>query len=290
LLAGICGTDLELARGYMDFRGVPGHEFVGIVEQAPEDRLLGRRVVGEINCPEGLCDLCKRGLGKHCPTRSVLGIQGRDGALAEYLALPCGNLHVVPEGLPNERAVFTELLAACFEPMERGYNFRGKSVAVLGDGKLGLLMAQVLNAQGADVLAVGKYTRKLRILQALGIRTALREDVDGPVADTVIECTGSPDGLAHALRIVRTRGTVILKTTIAAPVEIELARAVVDEITLVGSRCGPFAPALSALARGEVRVDELIEDIFDFEDVLEAFDCAARPGALKVLVRVSADG
>ena len=288
-LAGVCGTDLELARGYMSFRGVPGHEFVGVVESAPDEALTGKRVVGEINCPCGICEYCRRGLAKHCRRRTILGIAGRGGAFAEYLALPAENLHVVPPKVPDMAAVFAEPLAACYEVLERGVVVRKARAIVLGDGKLGLLMAQVLCDAGADVTCVGKHPEKLAILDSASIDTALRGNLAPGTADIAVECTGSPEGLSEALELLRPRGTVFLKTTIASRVRLDLAKAVVDEITLIGSRCGPFPPAIRALREGRIHVDKLVEKVMPFPAVLEAFELAARPGSLKVVIRISDD-
>jgi len=289
LLAGVCRTDLELARGYMSFRGIPGHEFVGRVESAPDEALVGKRVVGEINCPCGACECCRRGLSKHCPQRTVLGIAGRGGAFAEYLALPVENLHVVPPGVSDLAAVFTEPLAACYEVLQRGVDVRGAKTVVLGDGKLGLLMAQVLADAGADVVCVGKHAEKLAILDSASVATALRGQLDARSADIAVECTGSAEGLSDALCLVRPRGVIFLKTTIASSVPFDLAKTVVDEIALIGSRCGPFPPAIDALREGRICVDALVEDVMPFDAALEAFELAARPGSLKVVVRIAPD-
>ena len=269
--AGICGTDIELTKGYMGFRGVPGHEFVGIVERATNPALAGKRVVGEINCACHACPTCSAGWPKHCPNRTVLGIDGRDGAFAEYLVLPERNLHAVAPETSDRAAVFAEPLAAAFEIAEHGVALSGADAVVLGDGKLGLLVAQVLLLSGARVCAVGRHPEKLRIVADYGA-TVSTEPPASRSADVVVEATGSADGLAQALDVVRPRGTVFLKTTIASDVAFNLSKAVVDEITLIGSRCGPFAPALEALAAGRVRVDDLVEAEFPLDDAPEAFD------------------
>ena len=284
-LAGICNTDLEITRGYMAFRGVPGHEFVGNVVECGQPDLVGRRVVGEINCPCGDCAYCRRGLGHHCPERTVLGIAGRDGAFAEYLTLPVANLWPVPEGLPDEQAVFVEPLAACYEILEQVHVRPGQAVVVLGDGKLGLLAAQVLAQAGGDVLAVGHHEEKLAILARRGIRTRLAAALPARMADVVVECTGAAEGLALAAQVVRPRGTIVLKSTVAVPGVVPLAPLVVDEITVVGSRCGPFGPALGALAAGKVDVVSLIAAEYPLAAAAEAFAHAARRGTLKVLLR-----
>jgi threonine dehydrogenase-like Zn-dependent dehydrogenase len=286
-LAGICSTDLQLFRGYMGFTGVPGHELVGVVEEGPP-ALVGRRVTGEINLACGRCDLCGRGLGRHCPTRTVLGILGADGALAEEVLLPPANLHLVPDEVPDEAAVFTEPLAAAFEVLEQVHVRPGTAAIVLGDGKLGLLVAQVLHGAGARVLAVGRHAGKLNVLARRGVPTLLAADAEVDAldkVDLVVEATGSEAGLARAIALVRPRGTLVLKSTVAAKHALNLAPLVIDEITVVGSRCGPFPPALSALARGAVDVASLVERVYPLEEGLAAVAHAGRAGALKVLVR-----
>jgi alcohol dehydrogenase len=279
-LAGICRTDLEICRGYLGFRGTPGHEWVGEVLSAPDPALVGARVVGEINFGCGACTWCQAGLSRHCPTRRVQGIVDADGAFADLLAVPAGVLHRVPGGLPDQTAVFAEPLAAAFEILEQLGEVGGRRAVVLGDGKLGLLVSQVLAGAGAQVALAGRHPEKL----ALAARLGLDSGPPRPGADLVVDATGSPTGLAAALDLVRPRGTVVLKTTIAAEHRIDLARAVVNEVSLVGSRCGPFEPALDALATGRVQVAPLVEAIYPLADAVAAFAHAARPGALKVLV------
>jgi threonine dehydrogenase-like Zn-dependent dehydrogenase len=284
-LAGICNTDLEIIRGYADFRGVLGHEFVGVVEEAGEPALVGQRVVGEISAYCGVCETCRAGRPTHCPNRTTLGIRGRDGALAEFLCLPLRNLHPVPECLPNEAAVFTEPLAAACEVLYQVHVLPTDRVLVLGDGKLGLLVAQVLALTGCDLTAVGRHEDKLAILAARGIRTQLEgEGLEGN-ADLVAECTGHADGFAAARKLVRPRGTLVLKSTYRDRVQLDLSTIVTDEIQVVGSRCGPFAPALRLLAKGLVDVTSLIEAEYPLGEGLVAFEHAGRRGALKVLVR-----
>jgi threonine dehydrogenase-like Zn-dependent dehydrogenase len=284
-VAGICNTDLELLRGYQAFGGVPGHEFVGTVVQAPgAERWEGRRVVGDINAACGTCATCRAGRPTHCPHRTTLGIQGRDGALAEYLVLPVANLYPVPEGLPDAVAVFAEPLAAACEILEQVHVRPTDRVVVLGDGKLGLLCAQVVALTGCDLLAVGHHREKLALLERRGIVTALEQEADVGDADVVIEATGHPDGYAAARRLVRARGTVVLKSTYHGAIDADLTGVVVDEVRLVGSRCGPFAPALRLLARGWVAVVPLVEARYPLAKGRAALEHAARPGALKVLV------
>ena len=294
-LAGICNTDLELAKGYMQFRGVPGHEFVGVVErvEAPDaQEWEGRRVVGDINAACGNCPTCQAGRSTHCPNRTTLGIAGRDGAFAEYLTLPIRNLHPVPDSLPDEVAVFTEPLAAACEILQQVHVRPTDRVIVLGDGKLGLLCAQVLALTGCHLTAVGHHRQKLDILARRSIPTVLEETADDehPVAneegeaDIVVETTGHLGGYAAARRLVRPRGAIVLKSTYHGALDADLTMAVVDEVTLVGSRCGPFAPALRMLERGLVDVLPLIQARYPLSEAPAAFEHAARPGMLKVLL------
>jgi threonine dehydrogenase-like Zn-dependent dehydrogenase len=283
-LAGICRTDVEITRGYLDFRGTPGHEWVGHVEAADDAAWIGARVVGEINLACGTCSTCQAGLARHCPTRRVTGIVGADGAIAEWLTVPASVLHRVPGGMPDREAVFTEPLAAAWEIVEQLGTVAGAETVVLGDGKLGLLAAQVLGAAGARVRLAGRHAEKLTRARALGIHTG--EPARG--ADLVVDATGSPDGLVAALTLVRPRGTVVLKTTVAVEHRLALAAAVIDEVTIVGSRCGPFAPALAALADGRVAVAPLIDAVYPLDDAVAAVARAASPGTLKVLVDTQA--
>jgi len=285
-LAGVCNTDLEIARGYMGFRGVLGHEFVGTVADGPT-QWQGRRVVGEINFACGACERCDAGLGRHCATRSVMGIQDADGAFAEYLALPITNLHPVPATLPDEVAVFCEPLAAACEILEQVELVPDQQCTVLGDGKLGLLIAQVLDAAGAHVLCVGRHAEKLAILRKRGIETKLVQDWlprHANSADLVVEATGRAQGFQLAVEATRPRGTLVLKSTLAETRDIDLAPVVIDEIHIVGSRCGPFPPALSALAQSRIDVSSLVSQRFDLADAADALAAAAQPGAGKVLI------
>jgi len=282
-VAGICNTDLELTRGYMDFRGVLGHEFVGVVDDGPP-AWRGRRVVGEINFACGHCPTCAAGLGRHCPTRSVMGILNADGAFAEYVAVPIANLHMVPDGVADDAAAFCEPLAAAFEILEQLPSAAQSRCVVLGDGKLGLLAAQVLAAAGARVLAVGRHQRKLAVLRGRGIETVTLDAWDRTRADVVVEATGTAAGFALAVAATRPRGTVVLKSTVAHAAPLHLAPVVIDELTVVGSRCGPFAPALDALARGTVDVTSLISARRPLREGVEALRLAAEPGVVKVLL------
>jgi len=286
-VAGICRTDLELARGYMGFRGIPGHEFVGEVLRARDASLVGSRVVGEINCPCGACRLCRVGLGRHCPDRTVLGIQARPGAFADLVLLPEANLLVIPEDLPDEEAVFAEPLAAALEILEQVHVGPDARVAVLGDGKLGLLAAQVVARTGARTVLFGRHPEKMAVVRGAGIRTVLAgtDPELGPRPfDVVVEATGSWAGLEDARNLLRPRGVLVLKSTLAASANLNLSWLVVDEITLVGSRCGPFQPAVRLLESGAVRTRELIGGLYPFERWETAFREAAAPGAMKVLL------
>ncbi|MCC7422805.1 MAG: alcohol dehydrogenase catalytic domain-containing protein [Planctomycetaceae bacterium] len=284
LMAGICETDLQLIRGYMNFEGILGHEFVGI---ALEGRYQGQRVVGEINCPCGACETCRRGLGNHCPHRSVLGILNRHGAFADIVCLPETNLHPVPDDVPDEIAVFTEPVAAAFQIPAQIALDSTLSVIVLGDGRLGALCAQVMRLSGCRTQVVGKHDFKLARLRSLGLDTLRLDEVPGDVrADVVVDCTGSPSGVERALSLVRPRGTIILKTTVADRPPLLMAPFVIDEVTLVGSRCGPFAPALKALRAGTVQVRPLISRSYSLDEWTEAFEIARSPEALKVLLRI----
>ena len=286
-LAGICNTDLELMKGYLGFRGVLGHEFVGVVEESPAPALVGQRVVGEINAYCGLCDTCRSGLLSHCPHGTTLGISGRDGAFADYVSLPTQLLHVIDDDVPDSAAVFVEPLAAAVEILEQVSVRPSDRVVVLGDGKLGLLVAQVLSLTGCDLVVVGRHEDKLAILSRRGIAVALDgRAADLGVADLVVDCVGRSEGFSRALRLLRPRGTLVLKSTYHGPAAVDLTTLVVDEITLVGSRCGPFGPALRMLAKGLVEVEPLIDTVYSIDDGVAAFDRAAARGSLKVLLRM----
>lgn len=284
-VAGVCNTDLELVRGYYPYAGVPGHEFVGVVEEAPgAPQWVGRRVVGEINAACGSCETCRAGRRTHCEARTVLGIVARDGAFSTHLRLPVENLHEVPDDLADDVAAFTEPTAAAFEILQQVTIGPGDRAVVIGAGKLGHLVAQVLGTTGCELLAVGRSPRPLALLAARGIRIGTATDLPRRRADVVVECTGNPEGLEMARRAVRPRGTIVLKSTYEGRAAIDMAPFVVDEITLVGSRCGPFAPALELLASGRVDPRPLVEARYALADAVAAFAHAARPGALKVLV------
>jgi threonine dehydrogenase-like Zn-dependent dehydrogenase len=283
--AGICETDLQLIKGYMGFKGVLGHEFVGVAESGP---LAGRRVVGEINCACWTCETCRKGLNTHCPNRSVIGILNHDGAFADLIAVPQRNLHAVPDSLPDEIAVFTEPVAAAFQIPAQLSIHRTDRIIVLGDGRLGNLCAQVLARLSNHVTVVGKHQQKLGLLHALGLATAMVSDpIEARSADVVVDCTGSETGLPAALKLVRPRGTIVLKTTVAGTQTLAWAPFVIDEVTLVGSRCGPFDRALAALERGEVDVKPLISERFELSKGIEALERAQAKSVLKVLLQIS---
>jgi threonine dehydrogenase-like Zn-dependent dehydrogenase len=290
-VAGVCNTDVEIVRGYAGFEGTLGHEFVGEVVEAPEghEALAGRRVVGEINAGCGRCELCRAGDPRHCPERTVLGIVGRDGAFAEYLSLPAANLLPVPEEVSDERAVFTEPLAAACGITERVSIEEGARVAVIGDGKLGLLCAQALRAlTRSSVTLVGRHDSKLQIAARRGVETVRAEELSAAMRrtfDFVVEASGSPEGFRAALELLRPRGTLVLKSTFHGATEIATAPVVVDEIQIVGSRCGRFRPALELLRRGDVDVDSLVHEELPLSEGVSAMERAAAPGVLKVLLR-----
>lgn len=279
-LSGICNTDLEIARGYAGFEGTLGHEFVGVLEN-------GTRVVGEINAGCGQCELCRSGDSRHCANRTVLGIVGRDGAHAEFLKLPLVNLLPVPDEVPDTHAVFVEPLAAACGILERASITSDSEVAVIGDGKLGLLCAQVIATTGARLTLIGKHESKLQIAQARGIETFLveRAKVGAREFDVVVEASGSPSGFDLALDLLRPRGVLVLKSTFHGATEMDAARIVVDEISVVGSRCGRFAPALELLKLGKIDVENLISEEFSLADGVRAMARAAAPGVMKVLLR-----
>jgi alcohol dehydrogenase len=285
LLAGICNTDLELQRGYYGFSGTPGHEFVAEVVEADDRSLVGKRVVGEINLCCAGCDWCRRGLGRHCPNRTVLGIVRHPGAFAEYLTLPERNLHVVPESVPLEHAVFTEPLAAACEILDQVAIHCGDTVAVLGDGKLGLLIGLVLRAHGFVVHHYGRHTEKLGIVEAAGAQVFdARGELPRAAYRWVVDATGNPEGLRSAAAMTEPRGTVILKSTVHGAVAMDTAPVIVNEITLVGSRCGRFEAALPLIENGIVPAEKLISGRFPLRDAPAAFRRATEPGALKVLL------
>lgn len=287
LKAGVCETDLQLIQGYMGFEGVLGHEFVGVAQSGP---LRGERVVGEINCSCFRCETCRSGLPTHCPNRTVLGILGHDGAFAEYVSVPQKNLHRVPESLDTDVAVFVEPVAAAFQILRQQLVRRGQRVLVLGDGRLGNLCAQVLADFGCQVLVVGKHDSKLQILREISgrIETARLGEVEpSRQYDAVVDCTGSASGLPTALQFVRPWGTVILKTTVAGEQTLGLAPIVIDEVRVIGSRCGPFPDAIAGLVEGRVQVEPLISGRFPLDQGVEAIRHTAENPVLKILLDIA---
>ena len=283
-LMGICATDLELLRGYYPFTGIPGHEFVGVIAAAPDqpDR-VGERVVGEINLPCGQCAQCWARRGNHCERRRVLGIRDHDGAGAEYLVLPLANLHRVPDGIPDVAAVFCEPLAAALRLQEQRPIQPGERVLVVGAGRLGQLIALSLAGGDYSLQVVARHPRQRALLAAAGIAWLAEDQVTAGAWDLVVEASGTPGGFALARQALRAAGTLLLKSTYAGPATVDLSRLVVDEITLIGSRCGPFPAALERLRRG-LDPRPLIDARYPLAQAVAAFDQAARPGTLKILI------
>ncbi len=284
LKAGICRTDLELVKGYMGFEGVLGHEFVGQVIQAPKKSWWGKRVVGEINISCGECDLCRSGFPGHCLTRTVLGIQNKDGAFAEFLTLPVENLHLLPSNISDIEGVFIEPLAAALEILEQVPLGRKDSVLVLGDGKLGLLAAQVMKSRTDEVYCRGKHERKLEILKKRNIQTTLSGEKLEKKFDIVVEATGEEKGIEEALLRVNPKGKVVLKSTFKQKASVDISKIVVDEIQLIGSRCGPFPKAIHALKTKWVEVEAMVHADFPLDRVEEAFTLAQKLDVIKVLL------
>lgn len=287
LLSGICNTDLEIAQGYAGFNGTIGHEFVGIVEEGTDRTLVGQRVVGEINAGCGKCDLCRGGDPRHCGSGTVLGIVNRDGAHAEFLQLPVENLFLVPDTVRDEHAVFTEPLAAACGILERVSISESDRVAVIGDGKLGLLCAQVVALTGASLVLIGKHSSKLQIAEKRGIETMTPADAAKRKRefDMVVEASGAAAGFALALDLLRPKGQLVLKSTFHGKTELDAARIVVDEISIVGSRCGRFTPALDLLKKQAIDVDSLISEEYPLSNGVNAMQRAGAKGVLKVLLR-----
>jgi len=285
-MAGVCSTDLEIVKGYMGFTGVMGHEFVGHVVDGPK-QWVGKRVVAEINCVCGRCDLCQRGLSNHCPNRTVLGIDGRDGVFAEYAAVPVANLHAVPETVGDIEAVFVEPLAAAYQVLRQVKFDADDEVVVLGAGRLGQLTARVLKPLLRKLVLVGRHAGKLDAAEKAGIQTAAADEfAPAARADVVVDATGTPGGFEVAMRTVRPKGTIVLKSTFAAAEPLNLSPLVINEVTVVGSRCGPFPDALRVLAAGEVDVSALVTRRFGLSQAPAALAAAAGADALKVLIDV----
>jgi len=285
-LAGICGTDLEILQGYMKYHGILGHEFVGIVEKSHNPALIGKRVVGEINAGCDECDFCEKGIPRHCPNRTVLGILKRDGAFAEFLSLPEKNLHVIPDSITDEQAVFIEPLAAAFEIKEQIPLESHWRIAVVGDGRLAQLIIQVLRLSCPDITCFGRYKNKLQNLVNYGIQIKIGiEPSDEQSFDLVVEATGNNSGFLDTMKLIKPRGIIVLKSTIASRENLDLTPVVVNEITLVGSRCGLFKPAIDALVTGIVSVDFMIGSTFPLEQFSEAIEYAKKPDTLKVFLK-----
>jgi 2-desacetyl-2-hydroxyethyl bacteriochlorophyllide A dehydrogenase len=285
LLSGVCGTDIELTRGYYPYTGIVGHEFVGEVVSAPDATWVGQRVVGDINVVCGSCEQCAEGRSTHCEDRTVLGIVARNGAHAEYLTLPVANLHRVPQAVPDEAAVFAEPLAAAVEILEQVHVAPTDRVLLVGAGRLGQLVARVLSLTGAHLRVVARHPHQQALLQAAGIATVDEADVAESRWDVVVEATGSPSGLALARHALRPRGTLVLKSTYAGEVTLDLSPFVVDEITVVGSRCGPFEPALRLLDQGLVDPLPLVSATYPLSRAVEAIQAAQGRDVMKVLLR-----
>lgn len=286
---GICNTDYEITKGYMGYKGILGHEFTGVVEEinAEDKSMLNKRVVGEINCGCNKCEWCAQGLQRHCPNRSTLGIWQREGCFSEYVCLPVENLLEIPGNVTDEEAVFVEPLAAALEILEQLHIPPYKKVIVLGDGKLGLMIALALNAAGLNLTLVGKHENKLEIAKKQGVKTKLLSEIEiKKEYDYVVEATGSISGFETSLALTKPRGTLILKSTIAASKEFNFAPVVVDEITILGSRCGQFAPALRLLESKRIDVKPLISHVFNIDDAIEAFEKNKDKSSIKVLVKV----
>ncbi len=270
LMSAICNTDREVIRGYRpNFTGVLGHEFVGIVEDSDDEYLIGKRVVGELNEGCGDCIYCRTGREKHCVTRKVIGMEGLDGTFAEYFVLANHLIHVVPDALPTKKAIYVEPLAAALEIPNQVHLRPEYNVAIIGDGRLALMIAQVVSLYGVDLTIIGKHRDKLKLFEHL----AKTEHIEGDTYEIVIDATGSPSGIELAKRIVRKRGTIVLKSTYAGTTNIDLSYFVVNEITMVGSRCGPFEPALNLLHRGMVKLPEI--ELFELKDYEKAFSSRA---------------
>ena len=282
--AGICSTDLELVKGYYPFRGIPGHEFVGEVISADDQKWIGQRVVGDINVTCGSCEQCLGARSSHCENRTVLGITKRDGTFAEYMTLPLANLHRVPDSVPDEMAVFTEPLAAALEIQQQVHVRPTDRVLVIGAGRLGQLIAQTMALTGCDLHVVVRYDYQSKILVERGIKIIREEDVQPWRWDIVVEATGSPNGFSLARRAIRPRGRLVLKSTYKGEMSVNFSSIVVDEVNIIGSRCGPFVPALRLMEKGEVDPSMLIAAEFRLDEALQAFERATQPGVLKVLV------
>jgi threonine dehydrogenase-like Zn-dependent dehydrogenase len=284
LRAGICQTDLEIVKGYMDFKGVLGHEFVGVVENSASSSLQEKKVVGEINIGCGYCNWCSKGLIRHCANRRVLGIFQKDGVFAEYATLPERNLHLLPDTISDDEAVFVEPLAAALEIEEQLHIKHEDSVLIIGDGRLGQLIAQLMHLKGCTLLVIGKNKSKLQVLNNFGIATKLASEKFEQKFDVIIECSGSNEGLEIAINLAKPRGKIVLKSTIAQKYNLDLAKLVVQEIQLIGSRCGPFKPAIRLLSRGFIKIQPLISACFPLQQGLKALNFAKQKNVIKIIL------
>ena len=287
LKAGICATDVQLIQGYMGFQGILGHEFVGIIEQCPNQKdLINKRVVGEINLSCRQCATCKAGRLTHCPNRTTLGIDRKDGAFADYLTLPTENLYVLPEHISDSEAIFIEPLAAACNILDQTSLSSTDQVVVIGDGKLGLLCAQVLHTHPCSVTVLGRHREKLALMSKRGISCTTKMEDINPGVDVVVEATGTPQGLATAIELVRPRGTIILKSTYHGKNPIDMTALVINEVSLIGSRCGPFPKALRLLNERRIDVESMITEQYPISRGLDALHHATENGALKVILEM----
>jgi threonine dehydrogenase-like Zn-dependent dehydrogenase len=285
-MAGICNTDHEIVAGYMPgFKGILGHEFLGIVEKAVDKKLVGKRVTAEINCGCGTCDYCKNGMERHCPNRTVIGIKDHDGAFTEHICVPAKNVVTIPDSIPDTTAIFIEPLAAALEINEQ-ISLKGKKVLLIGDGKLGLLIAHAVRMSHCDLLVVGRHRENLGLLAALGIKTVLAGDFVKKQFDVVIEASGNPGAFSLAVECTKPRGTLVLKSTYAQNLIVNPSPIVVHEITVVGSRCGRFSDALRFLETYKPDLSPMISKEFSIEKGMEAFEYSKKPGVLKVLLKM----
>jgi threonine dehydrogenase-like Zn-dependent dehydrogenase len=290
LMAGICNTDIEITKGYKGFVGIIGHEFVGTVEEINDNdqSLLGKRVVGDINCSCGSddCVYCQQGLGRHCPNRTTLGIKGRNGCFAEYITLPIVNLYEVPDSIPNKKAVLTEPLAAAFEILEQIDITPDKEILIVGDGKLGLLINHALSTTNAHITHVGKHADKLKLIKSNGSQIFHTDEMPAKQYDIVVEATGSTSGFQFSLNHTKPRGILVLKSTIADDQQINLTPIVVNEISVIGSRCGLFQPAIEYLRTG-IDLSPIVQAVYPIENGIEAFEKANQKGSLKILIEIN---
>jgi threonine dehydrogenase-like Zn-dependent dehydrogenase len=285
--AGICNTDHEIIRGYIPgFNGIPGHEFIGIVEEADDTSLVGKRATAEINCACGTCEFCRKGLGRHCPTRTVIGIINQNGAFAEYIAVPRENCVIIPDTIPDNRAIFIEPLAAALEILEQVSITPDMQILLFGDGKLGLLIAHVLATTKCGLTVVGMSPKKLSLLDYTTVKTVLLDEFNNDKYDIVIEATGNSSAFERAIHNVKPRGILVIKSTYAHGFQFNPSSLVVDEITIIGSRCGLFSHAIEFLSNNDIALERMISREFALEDVVEAFEYSSQAETLKVVLRM----